>query len=54
MKQKIETKASAIRLTSVHFAKLRTLMQFYRSRVWLEKAIDREYKRMEAKNDQRI
>jgi hypothetical protein len=46
--RKPETKASAVRLTLDHWVKLRQLMQAY-GRVWLEKIIDREHKKLGAK-----
>lgn len=38
--------AQSVRLRSSHWVKLRELMQFYGNRQWLEKAIDREYKKI--------
>lgn len=40
---KPETKASAVRLSVESFLQLRKLMQHYKSRVWLEDEIDKEY-----------
>jgi hypothetical protein len=45
MNKRPQTKASAIRLTLDHWVKLRHLMQNL-GRAWLEKAIDREYKKL--------
>lgn len=44
-KPKPITKASSVRLTITHWAKLRELMRSF-GRVWLERAIDREHAKL--------
>jgi len=45
MLKKPPTKAASVRLSLEHWAKLRALMQYF-GRSWLERAIDREHKKL--------
>jgi hypothetical protein len=49
MKIKPLTKAASIRLTLAHWGKLRELMTHNHGRVWLERIIDREHKKITSK-----
>ena len=43
--KKEPTFAQTVRLPASSWLKLRSLMTFHGGRVWLEKAVDREYKK---------
>jgi len=49
MTPKRQTKATSIRLSLDHWPKLRALIQAHGGR-WLEKFIDREFKKLEGKS----
>ena len=43
--KKEPTEAQSVRLPVSHWAMLRALMTHYKGRIWLEKAVAREYKK---------
>lgn len=45
------SKVQTIRLRLSYWAKLRALMQFHGNRKWLERAIDREHKKIDCNKD---
>jgi hypothetical protein len=45
---KPKTSAQTVRLPDPHWVMLRRLMQYHNGRAWLEKAIAREYKKIQA------
>jgi hypothetical protein len=47
MKIKPETKVGGIRLTLLHWSKLRELMVHHQGRAWLERIIDREHRKVQ-------